>query len=303
MSKVILRLIVVIALVIASVAITMVILNKPNYNTTVYKTWQSVAEDSRYNLNEKINTTISCSSVSYNGRTLNEIEPKIANVANLGQSIEDYISYLLKFTKYSEDVKEKDAKKLKKSLSKYYDLMLDEDSTGYWVTYYYDYVQGENFDELNFDVYNQIVQTIESKWLIQAKEGTSIIVMLEDYVANYCFEGIMPTDLKTTLLNFSAQFASVYVNSESYASFEVNHLNEYKNLLVNIDNKLSQSDLSYTDSDITLAKNYGELTEQELIDFISSTDKVQYIHEISNQGSVMQAKVDTLNALLTYLGV
>jgi len=303
MSKVVLRLIVVIAIVVVSVAITLAIVNKPNNNTTVYKTWQSASQDSRYDLNEKINSTISSNSTSFNGRTLKEIELKISNVANLGQAIEDYISYLAKFTKFSEDVKEKDAKNLKKLLSNYYDTMLNDDGTGYWVDYYYSYVENENFDAQNINVYNQLIQTIEAKWISQAQQGSNLISALEEYVDKYCFNKINHTDLKVTLLDFTAQFASVYVNSQNYSNFEVYHLMEFNNLLTNAGNKLSQISLLYTSSDLLLTENYSALTEQELSGFISSTNKSAYIQELANQGTVMQAKVNALNALLTYLGV
>lgn len=303
MSKLFLRLMVVIAVVLLSVGITMLILHKPNYNQTVYKSWQSSIQDSRYDLNEKINTNINSNVASYNGHSLKELEQKVENISIISQNIDNYITYLLNYAKFSESVEEKDAKKLKKSLNKYYDLRLSDNGTGYWVDYYYSYVQDQSFDASNLTVYNSIVNTICEKWILQSKQGASLIAELENYVAKYVFDGEIQTSIKNVLLSFTAQFASVYVNSENINEFEANHTSEFNNLQLNVETKLTSSNLTYTPNDISLVKNYSSLTKEEISEFIKSINKSDYIQQLANQENVNQAKVDALNVLITYLGV
>ena len=296
MTKVTLRLLVIIAIVVVSVAITTAILHKPNYNTIVYKTWQSASQESRYDLDQKINQTLISNSASFDGKTLKEKESKISNIASLGQAIEDYITYLAKQTKFSSSVSEKDAKKIKKQLNEYYDLMLDNDSTGYWVDYYYDYVQNQNFDSTNTVVYNQVIQTLEAKWLVQAIAGSELLKSLQEFATKYCYKNAFPTDLKTTLLQFTATFASVYVNSENYSAFEVNHLAEFKNLITNVANKLNHSPINYSNNELILTETYSTLTTEEIKNFIESTNKTTFINGITDA-----KKASAFNILNSYV--
>lgn len=294
MSKVGLRLLVVILIVIISVAIATAIFLKPDKNKVLFSYWQSSVANSRYDIDAKIDKNFG-GATTFANRKLKD-EAKIEKIATVSLGIDNYLNNLLKISSQSEDVDDESLKYLSQLLEEYCDSRIGKDSTGYWIDYCYDRVHDPSFnpgDATEMGIYEDLVSTIENRWIVQAQLGAKLAGKLDAFVTKFCFNKQHTIDLKNVLLNFESVFASAFVNPTSipqeqtlydyYLAFCNEHLSEYRVLAERIGQELNVKYLDYSENDLYLSNHYFSVSSKTLNDFVISTDKSTYIDSLSNQ--------------------
>lgn len=267
---------------------------QPSNNTFLYSYWQSNTDSSKYAIDSKIEKNYE-PPVSFTVKKLKE-EIKVEKIATVSSGIDRYLENLLIISKQAKNVDDESLEEVSKLLEKYSKARIGNDGTGYWINYCYGYVHNSAFnpsDSTQINVYNQIVSTVEEKWLIQANLGAQLVEKLDNFVVQFCFGEQHSLDLKNVLLHFESAFASKFVNPailaegqtlhDYYSTFCGNHLNEYRILIDKVGQKLNGASLNYSDNDIYLSNNYYSVSSKTLSDFIASTDKSSYINSLTNQ--------------------
>ena len=280
MSKVFLRLLVVIILIAGITTAVYFIINQPDENKKLYEDYASLVKTEKYQnfdyltkewVNSGTGTPIS---LVKNDQTLN-------THYKLATAIKNQIESNLLLINYAKDVDKTAQKSIAKKIDNFNKKAYGKDGVSYQAKYLYTYYVNEN-DASNITYLTQRLQVAMHEMELA---GTEVLAELSIYVAKNVYNGSRPEDLKYVLNDSLALIASAitsYQNTNANSDELNSHLAKYQNYLTKFETYVNNGELNGYNSlgdmsnyvelfnSVDRSKVYGMLTAENFVQYLNS---------------------------------
>ena len=278
MSKVLLRLLVVIILIAGITTAVYFILNQPEKNKKLYDNYASLTKTEKYQDYSYITKEWTDSS-NGNPTTLLSGNDNLTNHFRIASAIKKQIEINLLLINYANKVDETAQKSIAKKISKFNEKAYGKDGVSYQAKYLYNYyVNGNDVSKIAY-----LTGRLQVAFHEMELAGTEVLVELSTYVTKNVYNGMRTNDLKYVFGDTLALIASAtasYQNKVSNYDELNSHIGKYERFIKNIETHIKNGDQNGYNTlgfKIPYPQVFNSVDRNKVYEMLIAEDALDYI--------------------------